>query len=159
MAKHQTRRSVSVNRSVFTRLQAFAVKHGLPAAQVAEQGIEAILAGRVPLGPRVKPVRERGVFRGRFARIDVDGPDVIEPPRREQPAVFGGTCAVCTNPLGDNPERPGAMQPIGRGGALVRVCYSCNHEPVSSGRYSFGGGSRGGLGEGNRQVAARGLGK
>lgn len=50
MAAKQTRRTISVALELFERLKAFADEHEISMAQVATQGIEAMLDGRVPLG-------------------------------------------------------------------------------------------------------------
>jgi hypothetical protein len=46
-------------------------------------------------------------------------------------------CAICTEDLAPDAARP---RPLGRGGAIVSICASCDEEHPNSGRYSFDGG-------------------
>lgn len=66
----------------------------------------------------------------------------------------GAFCALCAEPCVGALHR----EPLGRGGAMVNVCVSCATEPAREREHLFGGSARGGIGEGNRWVGARGLG-
>jgi hypothetical protein len=59
-------------------------------------------------------------------------------------------CAVCTDPT---TETTSTLEPLGKGGSMVRVCNDCNGVHPRSGRYAFEGrpATKTGVGEGNKR--------
>lgn len=164
MAKKQTRRSISMQRAKHGRLVELSKRTGIPAAQIVEQALEAVHDGRIQLEPAISNAerRERGGD-GRWAEGSEPEIPIVHPVRPPRPRIetapVTGTCAVCVEDIGTNPERPGSMRPEGRGGALVKVCYGCTHEEPQSGRHSFKSGASPGMAPGCRWTSSRGVGQ
>lgn len=110
MARRQTRRSITIALEDYQGLGALAGEHDMPLSQLATQAIRALLAGLVPLAPRVDSVRL--------------GLDTRAMRARPTPAARPGTCATC--------GRPGQVTPtqLDPGGPEYPICERCNTEPV-----------------------------
>src|SRR5690348_13382299 len=163
MAKKQTRRSISMQRARHARLLELSKCTGIPAAQIVEQALEAVHDGRIQLEPAISNAerRERGDD-GRWRNIDApvfDHPvrpplpplPPLPPPQRP---VVTGTCAVCVEDIGNDPDRPGCLVPAGRNGALVKACYACSREPVAMAKHVFRGSAASGMATGCRWTSA-----
>lgn len=113
MAKKQTRRGTSISRKLYERLKLFAAEHKIPAAQLVEQGVRAILDGRLPLEVPISYAAPR-VRRAPVSRV-------VVPPRTTYPAA---TCAACVGHIPAGHEKPITV-PWGRNDAAVRICEGC----------------------------------
>lgn len=131
MAKKQTRKSISVSRSLYQRLQSWALEHSLPASQVAEQAVEAVLAGKFEVKPQhwaqhmnYNPVRRR--WTSELPAITLQAPTIAPqiPKPPTAPKLTPGTCAICTAVIANVIRR----EPLGRNGGLVAVCDGCASE-------------------------------
>lgn len=134
MAKRQTRRTVSLKGALYKRVIPFAAAHNIPASQLTEQAIEAVLDGRLQLKPKIvygppeKPSRQSARQRWRTRRqLPIPQPPapvvrLVVAPRTIHPAA---TCACCISPIPASTDRP-IMVPWGRDNAMVRICESCS---------------------------------
>lgn len=151
MGQFQTRKSLSINGPLFRRARDFATARNIPLAKLAEQALEAFMAGTVlsaPVVPAAAGEPEPG---------DEPVTTVLRPPPLQP------FCASCTGPTIRDPEdaRCAKLQPIGKGGALVTICYECNELPSSDPRYDIGNvaSARPGLSEGGKRVGGNGAGR
>lgn len=177
MSQYQTRKSISVSGTLFRRARDFATARGLPLAQLAEQALEAVMAGSLELAPALSKRdkmlatdAETGVVRARprvLAGGPIDDPvqpvQPVPPPRPVLDLRLKPFCASCTGPTILDPTDPrcATLQPLGSNGALVTVCFECNELPSSDPRYDIGhsASARPGLAEGGRRVGGNGAGR
>src|SRR5678816_4236793 len=108
-----------MSRKLYERLKLFAAEHKIPAAQLVEQGVRAILDGRLPLEVPISYAAHEYPEEPRVRRAPM--PRVVVPPRTIYPAA---TCAACVGHIPAGHEKPITV-PWGRNDAAVRICESC----------------------------------
>jgi hypothetical protein len=132
MAKHkQTRLSVSLARELYNRGAAHAKATGIPLSQLTAAGLEAVLAGRIPV-ERQTPNELRAVTIE--ARVEMAGlpPDLVRAPRR-YPRMVGGPKITLSEPVielvEDVADRQGITPHDALDGAVNRMLDHCERTP------------------------------
>jgi len=181
--KKQTRKSISYSRELYLRASEFAASKGVSMSQLAARGLRAVLDGEVEIGTLPSPdevqratVEARAVLtlaevEARCAARDLERKAIAERARllRERqtaakavpwtpvrlaptPRDVKPVCALCVEPIAGDP----ILAPLGRDGAIVKVCMDCETTTPKERDHLFGARSHGigsdGVGEGNRRV-------
>jgi hypothetical protein len=143
MAKVQTRRSLSFSRPMHEAIKARAAVLGKSAAQYLHECVAAeMLAANIeapkhggyqPLRPTpiARPVAPRETYDVAAASAKVNA--LLARVQPAAPSKPSGFCAVCTETIIGEPN----LEPIGKGGALVKVCNDCCTLDPRSGKYAF----------------------
>ena len=160
MAYRQTRRTVSMSRALHTAATAHVTAKGVSLAG----WITSVLTRELATAGVAVPKQPRTRIRPAPGPQHVAPRLVITRPTHAPPATIAalatqsaGTCAICASAAAAG---TGGVAPIGRGGALVRVCVRCETEHPRQNGYSFNGSGSAsqGVGPGNKRRSSGGAG-
>lgn len=111
MARHQTRRSVSIRRELYDELGALGNDKGISSAQLVDQACMALLAGKIEL----QQAKSAHALKLETMQRRVKAPEPI--------AYEHGVCAICAR---EGNVTPTQLDP---GGPTYTVCGGCNGDP------------------------------